>query len=129
VRFDAVVAEDEIDLDSGFIMLPAAIPQAVPMQASAGEPTAPAPPPGPTGGGGHPSVPQPGSAAALQTHVELSFSANRNQLFDAWNAIANLADFAGKVAVTVHAEKADGFDKSKLQNGVIEPLREGNLIP
>jgi hypothetical protein len=129
VRFDAVVAEDEIDLDSGFIMLPATIPQSAPTEVPAGGPTAPTLPPGPTEAGGHPPVPQTGSAAALQTHVELSFSANRNQLFDAWNAIANLADFAGKVTVTVHAEKGDGFDKGKLENAVIEPLREGNLIP
>ena len=43
--------------------------------------------------------------------------------------VENLADFAGKVTVTVHAEKGDGFDKGKLENAVIEPLREGNLIP
>jgi hypothetical protein len=61
--------------------------------------------------------------------VELTFSADRNQLFTAWNAVANLADIAGQVKVTVKAEKADGVDKSKLQNGVIEPLREAGLIP
>ena len=44
------------------------------------------------------------------------------------DAVANLADMAGKVAVTVKAENPDGFDKAKLQNGVIEPLREANLI-
>jgi hypothetical protein len=60
--------------------------------------------------------------------VELTFTADRNQLFTAWNAIANLADMAGKVKVTVHAESEKGFDKSKLQNGVLEPLREADLI-
>jgi len=35
---------------------------------------------------------------------------------------------AGKVTVTVHAESEKGFDKSKLQNGVLEPLREADLI-
>jgi len=35
---------------------------------------------------------------------------------------------AGKVTVTVKAEKADGLDKAKLQNGVMEPLREADLI-
>jgi hypothetical protein len=68
-----------------------------------------------------------GSQSA-QTEVELTFSADRNQLFNAWNAMANLADIAGKVKVTVRAENADGLDKSKLQNGVIEPLREADLI-
>lgn len=60
--------------------------------------------------------------------VELTFDADRNQLFTAWNAIANLADLAGKVKVTIHAESEKGFDKGKLQNGVLEPLREADLI-
>jgi hypothetical protein len=53
---------------------------------------------------------------------------DRKQLFSAWNAIANLADLAGKVNVTVRADSAEGFDKGKLQNGVLEPLRESDLI-
>ena len=65
---------------------------------------------------------------AAQKSVEINFSADRNQLFSAWNAIANLADLAGKVNVTVRADSAEGFDKSKLQNGVLEPLRESDLI-
>jgi len=32
------------------------------------------------------------------------------------------------VAVTVHAESQAGFDKSKLNNGVLEPLKEADLI-
>ena len=60
--------------------------------------------------------------------IEINFSADRNQLFSAWNAIANLADLAGKVTVTVHADSAEGFDRNKLQNGVLEPLRESDLI-
>lgn len=39
-----------------------------------------------------------------------------------------LADGSGTVAVTVRAESRDGFDKSKLQNGVLEPLREADLV-
>ncbi len=54
--------------------------------------------------------------SAIDKTVELTFIADRNQLFNtAWNAIANLADLAGKVTVTVHAESEKGFDKSKLQ--------------
>jgi hypothetical protein len=49
-------------------------------------------------------------------------------LYTAWNAIANLADLAGKVAVSVRAESEKGFDRNKLQNGVLEPLREADLI-
>ena len=64
----------------------------------------------------------------LDTVVELSFSADRNGLFTAWNAIANLADMAGEVSVSIRAESAKGFDKAKLQNGVLEPLREADVI-
>ena len=47
--------------------------------------------------------------------MEFSFSADRNQLFKAWRAIANLADLASKVNVTVQAELPDGVDKDKLE--------------
>jgi hypothetical protein len=49
-------------------------------------------------------------------------------LFTAWNAIANLAYLVGKVKVTIRAESEKGFDKSKLNNGELEPLREADLI-
>jgi hypothetical protein len=68
------------------------------------------------------------SKPAVDKAVDLTFSADRNGLYTAWNAIANLADMAGKVQVTIHAESEKGFDKSKLRNGVMEPLREANLI-
>ena len=122
VRFDTPVPVDEIDLESGFMMLPQTIPQPAPTPGTITTPEQPpdvTPPPITTS--------QPGTSA-LQTEVELTFNADRNQLFSAWNAMANLADIAGKVKVTVRAENADGLDKSKLQNGVIEPLREADLI-
>ena len=43
-------------------------------------------------------------------------------------AMANLAEMPCKVTVTVKTESEAGFDKSKLNNGVLEPLREANLI-
>ena len=132
VRFNAPVAEDEIDPDAGFIMLPAAIPApatVTPPQPPGGgggeQPPVTPPVTPPTDGGEQPPVTPP---VQTQTNVQLSFSADRNALFTAWNAIANLADMAGKVNVSVQAETAEGFDKSKLQNGVLEPLREADLI-
>jgi hypothetical protein len=126
VRFDVSVADDEVDLESGFLMLPQAIPP---------EPvTQPVPgtlPPGPTPPGVTPSpgpVAQPTPPTPTDKVVQLSFTANRDQMYNAWNAIANLADLAGKVEVSIRAESATGFDKSKLQNGVLEPLREIELI-
>ena len=134
VRLNAGVTEEEIDLESGFLMMPQAVPVAAPAAGSASvDPNAPGgapvgepplvltPPSGPN------DVPGTLSSGA-QRSVEINFSADRSQLFSAWNAIANLADLAGKVNVTVRAESAEGFDKSKLQNGVLEPLRESDLI-
>ncbi len=131
------MADDEIDLESGFLMLPQAIPQAAP--ATGSESTGGVPGQetviGTTDGGTSttPGVTIPGLVVtpgkpALDKTVALSFAADRNGLFTAWNAIANLADMAGQVAVTIRAESETGFDKTKLQNGVLEPLREADLI-
>jgi len=137
VRLGVTVADDEIDLDSGFVMLPAAIPQPQPItpQPPTDGATITTPPyPTRTEDGGAPStvpetpVTSTPSVGAVQRAVDISFSADRNALFTAWNAMANLADMAGTVKVTVHAESSEGFDKSKLQNGVLEPLREVDLI-
>jgi hypothetical protein len=138
VRFKATVAEDEIDLESGFLMMPQAIPQPAPVKGM--EPTIVVPngespqpgdsvtPPTPPPGVAPPVGPVPPVKPVGDKAVELTFDADRNQLYTAWNAIANLADLAGKVRVTVRAESEKGFDKNKLQNGVLEPLCEAGLI-
>jgi hypothetical protein len=139
VRFNTTVTEDEIDLESGFLMMPRAVPVTAPSPATPGTESTTVtavglgsgPPliitrtPGDPGGGPRTS---PTGRATGQKYIDINFSADRNQLFAAWNAIANLADLAGKVNVTVHADSAEGFDKGKLQNGVLEPLRESDLI-
>ena len=119
------IAEDEIDLESGFIMMPQAIPQPA---AAAPQDLTLTPPVG-AGPAVDPSLGQTTTEdAAQQKVVEIAFSADRNQLFSAWNAVANLADLAGKVSVSVRAESEKGFDQGKLENGVIEPLKEAALI-
>jgi len=130
VRQSSSVAEDEIDLETGFIMLPQSIPQPAAAPTPGQTPTLPvAPGVAPSFPGAAPGVPPPVQVGTVpQKLVELAFSADRNQLFAAWNAVANLADLAGKVSVTLRAESEKGFDKSKLQNGVVEPLREADLI-
>ena len=133
IAFERRVAEDEIDLDSGFLIAPAALP--APAAA-----VAPAP-----GGGAEDDVRYPtpggGSSATRERKDEdekppptgprdltISFSADRTELFNAWNALANLADAAGKVSVRVQATSDAGFDDAMLENGVLEPLRELGLI-
>jgi len=135
VRFKMPVAEDEIDLESGFLMMPQAIPLPVPIPGAGPPPGGGGPGAGagtePGSGTGQtpPSQPSGGpSEPAAQRTVEVSFMASRDQLYRAWDALANLADMAGKVSVSVKAESPEGFDKGKLENGVLEPLREADLI-
>jgi hypothetical protein len=134
VRFKAAVSDDEIDLESGFLMLPQAIPQpATGVGPTTVLPGGETPQPGPDGVTLPPGVLPPGGTVTPvkpvgDKVVELTFDADRNQLFTAWNAIANLADLTAKVKVTIRAESEKGFDKAKLQNGVLEPLREADLI-
>lgn len=135
VQFDATVSEDEIDLDTGFLIIPQALPVSAPVpitgveSAGSGAAIARSGPSAASAPGiSEPSGSSPSAPPASQKLVEISFSADRNQLFTAWNAIANLADLAGKVNVTVRADSAQGFDRTKLQNGVLEPLKESDLI-
>ncbi len=126
VRFATDIAEDEVDLDSGFLMVPSAIPKPQLV-----EPVTLTPTEGPTATVGPSSTTTPVQETTkplVQKLVELSFSADKDQIFKAWNAIANLAEYAGRVSVLVRAESEQGFDRTKLQNGVIEPLREADLI-
>ena len=134
VAFERTVADDEIDLDSGFLMVPAALP-AKPVEradtAAEGEqrsePTA-----HPERANevrdsvvfGDPKLP----AAANEREIALSFTADRDSLFHAWNALANLADLAGKVSINATATTEGAVDKGRLENGVLEPLRELGLI-
>ena len=131
VRYKPQVAvpEDEIDLESGFLMVPQAIPQSAPAPgpgpgpAPEPGPVPPGPGPGPTPPGPQPPTPPgptPPPPTAAQNTVDLSFAADRDALFTAWNAIANLADMAGKVNVTIHAESAGWF-----RQGQAEQRRHG----
>ena len=45
-------------------------------------------------------------------------------LFFADHRQFNLADVAGEVSIDTKAKPKSRFDKSKLKNGVLEPLRE-----
>jgi hypothetical protein len=132
VRFGSDIAEDEIDLDGGFVMIPEAIPESSPVPVP-GTPESPQPPtPGaaPAGGGFQEPLPPLGGTPAPPdpSTVQFSFEADRNKLYAAWQALANLADLCGKLTVSVKGEAPQNLDKSKLENGVYEPLREADLL-
>lgn len=137
VVFGRTIDASEIDLETGFIILPAALPATpvaavTPVADTSGATTTPVD--APTGGSataaGQPAnaTGQAGGASAPQTSVRLSFTADRNKLYEAWNAIANLAEQAGGVSINIVANKSDGFDQSWLRNAVYEPLEEADIV-
>jgi len=130
------LAEDEVDFESGFIMVPAAIPEAaatpvpgtVPVTPGVPVPT-PGAPPQPGGAGPVLATTRGAAGAARQGTVRLKFKATRDQLFKAFPAIANLADKSNdrKVTVNVEGTSSEGFDPSWLRNAVEEPLEEADI--
>ncbi len=124
IIFDQIISEDEVDMETGFLMMPEAIPLA-PEAAL------------PTGAGEIPPTPEGISPETIPTplpikpakinSVRFSFEATRPQLFKVWNAIANLADKTGKVKVEVNAQSDEGFDPTWLRNAVQEPFEEADI--
>ena len=134
IAFERTVAGDEIDLDSGFLVLPKAIPEKPVEPGGAPSEGSPATYVTVTGGGAGSSgedtgtvVAQPGEVEE-ESEVAFTFTADRDKLFNTWDPLANLADLAGEVSISVRAKPKSGFDKSRLENGVLEPLRELGLI-
>ncbi|MCL6502992.1 MAG: DUF499 domain-containing protein [Pirellulales bacterium] len=130
------LAEDEMDFESGFIMVPAAIPEAAATPAPGTDPVTPGVPvpnpgaPPQPGGAGPVLATTPGPAgAARQGTVRLKFKATRDQIFKAFPAIANLADKSNdrKVTISVEGTSSEGFDPSWLRNAVEEPLEEADI--
>ena len=149
IAFERAVAADEIDLDSGFLILPAALPEpaaapapavptataaggAAPAQtlqgiaATGGEVRQPAGTgAGAAGGSDDPPRPAPGTAG----DVAISFTAGSGELYEAWGALANLAELAGAVTISIKAANPAGaLDSAKLEHNVLEPLRELGLL-
>ncbi len=134
------LADDEVDFDSGFLMMPAAIPEV-----SVAPPTAYEGGSGETGSTIPPGVQEPtpgiGTGASTGTttagsdttdrrqQITLAFEATREQVFKAFPAIANLADKSdgAKVRIKVEGTSAAGFDPSWLRNAVDEPLDEADI--
>lgn len=129
------LAEDEVDFESGFLMVPAAVPDMVTTES-----VAPATVTGTqsTVVGGLTPRGAPGSAptgtvrsqaAGRQSTFRVAFKATRDQIFKAFQAIANLADRSDTRRVTIHVEgtASDGFDPVWLRNAVEEPLDEAEV--
>ena len=147
---------DEVDLDNGFLILPAAVPMPPPLMcptcgkhpcecpktivcSRCGQSPCQCPQPCPKCGkrpcqcGTPPVCPTCGKypcmCPAPKTCVRISFAATRDQVFKSFEAIANLADKSdgGKVSIRVEGSAAAGFDPNWLRNAVGEPLDEANI--
>jgi len=126
VVFARPLSDEEVDLDSGFVMVPESLPQEAPLTG---------PSPGgvvglPSGGVVAPPVPSgSGGAASTLGRVEFAFSATRDQVFKVFPAIANLADRSDGRTVTIRVEGVSmkGYDASWLRNAVDEPLDEAGV--
>ena len=135
VAYERSVADDEVDLDAGLLIAPSAIPEKP--SASSSETTGgnedggdTAQPGDGDGSGEHPSSGE-GSGVVCPTggrEIAVSFVADQKNVYDAWNALANLADVAGTISIHATAKAPEGYDEAKLENGVFEPLRELGLI-
>ena len=134
VAIDRTLADDEVDLDSGFLIVPSAIP-APPEPTPTGETT-----PGDGGETGPPAATPTGgetagtdtggtTAAEMQKTVRIRFQATRDQVFKAFPAIANLAAKSndGKVEIEVVGINEEGFDQNWFRNAVEEPLEEADI--
>jgi hypothetical protein len=127
VRIGVEVPQEEIDVGSAFLVIPQAIESEAPLPQSGSEPPLSG---SITPGSTHPSSRPPASGPVSpdqQTVVRLPMWMNRQQLYASFNAIANLAEKAGSIKVTVEAQKAEGFDSSWLRNAVLEPLEEADI--
>lgn len=126
------MSEDEVDLDSGFLMLPAAVPTpAQPTTETGGTGTTTTTTTGPTStptGGQQPTGGGAGGGV-VRTVVRIRFAANRDQVFKSFAAIANLADKSdsGKITIVVEGQAGAGYDGNWLRNAVEEPLDEANI--
>jgi hypothetical protein len=138
VIFGRSIADDEIDFDSGFLMMPAAVPETPAAQPAGAFPdgTDTTATPGvsedPAGAGSGTATGQVTTdpeVTGRKKRVVVTFDATRDQVFKAFPAIANLADKSdgAKVRIRIEGLSVAGFDPSWLRNAVDEPLDEADI--
>lgn len=124
------VPEEEIDLDSGFLMLPSAVSEPPTLPTPTAIPEGSTPVPHSSGTSPDPT-PSPNLPPQPRRTIDLSFSASREQVFKAFLAIANLAEKSdgGRITIQVRGSAAAGYDPLWLRNAVVEPLAEADIEP
>jgi Protein of unknown function (DUF499) len=137
IRRDQVVigrslADDEISIDDGFIILPQALPpEKAPEPVPSAESRESTPPRPDVGTSGPPPSPAPGAdgpGPVLHPQVvRLTVSVNRTQLYASFNAFGNLVEKAGTAKITLEVVIPDDLDRTWLRNAVLEPLEEAGI--
>ncbi|MGD0816452.1 MAG: DUF499 domain-containing protein [Verrucomicrobiota bacterium] len=132
ILFGRAIADDEVDFETGWLIVPVALPEAAPAPTQPGQfqEQPGATPPATTASSPSPEAGAPSNATAeKRTTVSLRFTATRDQIYKAFPAIANLADKSdgGKITVQVEGTKQAGFDVAWLRNAVDEPLNEADI--
>jgi len=135
VALGRTMSEDEVDLDSGFLMVPAAVPSPAEPATATGGAVVTTTTPATTGAatasttGGQQPTGGGGGGATVRTAVRVRFAANRDQVFKSFSAIANLADKSdgGKINISVEGQASAGYDPNWLRNAVEEPLDEASI--
>ena len=121
------IADDEVDLESGFLMMPSALPKPPePEPVGVGEEeTEPKPPDTSSGDTGDKGA----ASDGLKRFIHIAFNATRDQIYNAFPAIANLADKSdgGKVRIEFEGFCEEGYEPSWLRNAVEEPLDEADV--
>ncbi len=126
---DAVIGRrpglDEIDLDSGIIMLPDCVSKDEPAGVP---PVAPVPPgsPPPDGPEPEPPMPTPPRPGQSVKSLTLEMKLSKAMLFKTFNVLGLLADKAGEIKLEVHGENLDA-DPTWLRNAITEPLSEAGI--
>lgn len=137
IVFGKTIAEDEVDLDSGFLMIPSAVPAISPAEPGIPETGTEGQSPKTDSDadiqewskvGGTTAPPSAGEPTRLN-RISFTIKAKRDELFRAFPAIANLADKSddGKVIVKIEGTASGGYDPSWLRNAVEEPLDEADI--
>jgi hypothetical protein len=127
VRIGVDIPSDQIHLSAGSLVLPQAIRRSVLVAPPTAAATAMAPTPSVTTSAYPTATLATETPAPRQTSVRLRMRMTRSQLYASFQAIANLAEAAGAIQVTVEAQKLDGFDPAWWRNAVREPLDEADV--
>ena len=114
VAFKRSMRADEIDMDAGFLIAPEALPEPTATTSTAGEDT---------------THPERGGTTTVREQSEADrHEKARDDLYAAWNALADLVNVASSVSVGVKATSDATYDETRIETGALEPLGELRLL-